>query len=322
MKRALVLSGGGAKGAFQYGALRYMMDHEIQGEPLAHYFNIISGVSVGALNGVMLAQNRFDALEKLWENITTQKVYEGNLNIFRIFRKLLTHQLGVMSNKPLLKLIDENISLREVDQEHCDFMFGTVSLDSGLYYTFHTNDFDDEVQFRNGILGSASMPVIWPPVSSISNKDGIQFRQLVDGGVRNVSPLGDVIDYDPDEVIIINCNSEDFKPYPDPAKNMIKIAARALTEITINQIFRQDIREFLHINDIISQLPKDCRVKRTDGTFFKKYKSVLIEPLHDLGDALDFSRYKIESHIQEGYESAKKAFQTSIEHGRRFENEK
>lgn len=313
MKRALVLSGGGSKGAFQYGALRYLFDHEMQGEPPAHYFNIISGVSVGALNGVMLAQNHFTALTQLWENITTNDIYKGNLHIIRIFWRLLTHKLGVMNNKPLQDLIYKNISLKEVDQVHCDFMFGSVSLDSGLYYTFHTHDFDDEDQFRHGILASSSMPVIWPPVKEIHNKEGIPFRQLVDGGIRNVSPLGDVIDFNPDEVVIINCNALDFKPYPDPAKNMIKIAARALTEITINQIFRQDIREFLHINDIIRQLPEGVKIKKADGTFFKKYKSILIEPSHDLGDALDFSRYKIDSHIQDGYEAAKKVYQSSFE---------
>ncbi|TAN17055.1 MAG: hypothetical protein EPN37_07405 [Chitinophagaceae bacterium] len=309
MKRALVLSGGGSKGAFQYGALRYIVDHEMHGGLPAYYFNIISGVSVGSLNGVMLAQNHFEALTYLWENITTKDIYKGNLDIIRIFWKLLTHKLGVLNDQPLQDLIDKNISLKAVDQTHCDFMFGTVSLDSGLYYSFHAYDFDDEDQFRNGILASSSMPVLWPPVAEVRNKEGIPFRQLVDGGIRNVSPLGDVIDYNPDEVVIINCNAHDFKPYPNPAKNMIKIAARALTEITINQIFQQDIREFLHINDIISQLPDGVKVKKTDGTFYKKYKSILIEPSYDLGDALDFSRYKIDRSIQEGYEAAKKTFE-------------
>jgi NTE family protein len=138
---------------------------------------------------------------------------------------------------------------------------------------------------------------------------GTNYCQLVDGGVRNISPLGDVIDYDPDEVVIINCNSEDFQPYSDPAKNMLKIAVRVLTEITINEIFRQDMREFLHINGIISQLPPGVEVRRTDGTVYKKYQSILIEPGYDLGDALDFSRDKIHLHIKEGYRTAQKAYE-------------
>ncbi|MGH2645100.1 MAG: patatin-like phospholipase family protein, partial [Chitinophagaceae bacterium] len=100
MKRALVLSGGGSKGAFQYGALRYLFEHEMHDQLPAHYFNIISGVSVGSLNGVMLAQNHFKELTQLWENITAKDIYTGNLHIPRIFWRLLTHQLGVMNDKP------------------------------------------------------------------------------------------------------------------------------------------------------------------------------------------------------------------------------
>lgn len=309
MKRALVLSGGGAKGAFQFGALRYVVENETGGMPPAHYFNIISGVSVGALNGVMLAQNRFEALTQLWENISSRQVYQGNLAILRILCRLLFRRLGILSNDPLKEMIQKQVSLGAVDQAHCDFMFGTVSIDSGLYYSFHAQDFKDEAQFRAGILASAAMPVLWPPVTSLTTRLGVVYHQLVDGGVRNVSPLGDVIDFDPDEVVIVNCNAEDFRPYPDPARNMLKIAVRALTEITLNEIFRQDIREFLHINDIVSQLPDGVRVKKKDGSVFKKYRSVFIEPTHDLGDSLDFRRSKIDLHIEEGYQAARQAYQ-------------
>jgi NTE family protein len=154
------------------------------------------------------------------------------------------------------------------------------------------------------------MPVVWPPVKSITSGSGQVYRQLVDGGIRNVSPLGDVIDSEPDEVVIINCNSEDFQPYANLAKNMLKIARRALTEITLNEIFLQDIRAFLHINNIITQLPPEVIVKKLNGTPYKKYHSILIEPDHDLGDALDFDREKINQHIKEGYKAAQKVYES------------
>lgn len=308
MKRALVLSGGGAKGAFQYGALRYIVENEMHGILPTEYFNIISGVSVGSLNGVMLAQNRFQELRQIWNNISGSQVYTGNLGFLHIFWRLITHRLSVLSNAPLEELIRNNTSLKRVTETNCDFMFGTVSIDTGLYYTFHASDFDDEKQFQDGVLASSSMPVLWPPVATIVNRAGLSYTQLVDGGVRNISPLGDVIEYNPDEVVIINCNSEEFSPYPDPARNMIKIAVRVLTEITLNEIFRQDIREFLHINRILEQLPPSMEIKRPDGTFYKHYGYTLIEPDHDLGDALDFDRRKVNLHMEEGYEAARKAY--------------
>lgn len=308
MKRALVLSGGGAKGAFQYGALRYIVEKESMELPPSTYFNIISGVSVGSLNGVMMAQDNFDKLTALWGHISKNDIYKGNLKLLHIFWRLISHKLSVMSNEPLQEMIKKHVSLSKVLGADCDFMFGTVSVDTGLYYAFHAADFDNEVQFRNGILASTAMPVIWPPVKELKTKSGLNYTQLVDGGVRNISPLGDVIDFDPDEVVIINCNSEDFSPYPDAAKNMLKIAIRVLTEITLNEIFRQDIREFLHINRILKQLPPGMELKRPDGTLYKHYDCILIEPDHDLGDALDFSRKKLNRLIEEGYETARAAY--------------
>lgn len=308
MKRALVLSGGGAKGAFQFGALRYIVEREMGGAQPADYFPIISGVSVGALNGVMMAQNRFQELAGIWNHISRDQVYTGNLKLLRILRRLVTHRLSVLDNAPLQHIIRNNASLQRVQESGCDFMFGTVSIDTGLYYAFHAKDFDEERQFQDGVLASAAMPVLWPPVEKIVTKAGLSYTQLVDGGARNISPLGDVIEYEPDEVVVINCNAEAFTPYPDPARNMIKIAIRVLTEITLNEIFRQDIREFLHINKILKQLPPGVSVKRPDGTYYKHYKCVLIEPDHDLGDALDFSREKLDLHMREGYEAAQKAY--------------
>ena len=64
-----MLSGGGFKGAFQVGALEYILNNgiTIEGDQVQiKDFDIISGVSVGSLNGALVATNRFEALKKLW----------------------------------------------------------------------------------------------------------------------------------------------------------------------------------------------------------------------------------------------------------------
>lgn len=310
MKRALVLSGGGAKGAFQYGALSYILEHQAGDLTPNQYFNVISGVSVGALNGVMLAQNRFEALSELWSVVSREDVYTGHLTLLRIFWRLLTRKMGILNAKPLKQMVKRHVSLKDIDHSHCDYSFGTVSLDTGKYYALHAKDFNDNNEFAKGVIASATMPVVWPPVKSVTTRSGQIYKQLIDGGIRNVSPLGDVINGNPDEVVIINCNSEDFQPYANLAKNMLKIARRALTEITLNEIFLQDVRAFLHINNIITQLPPEVIVKKLDGTPYKKYHSILIEPDHDLGDALDFDREKINQHIREGYKAAQTVYES------------
>jgi NTE family protein len=64
-KTALVLTGGGAKGAFQFGAEQYA--REVKG----YEWDVIAGVSVGALNGTMLAMHKYRELEELWTSDLT-----------------------------------------------------------------------------------------------------------------------------------------------------------------------------------------------------------------------------------------------------------
>ena len=68
-KYALVLSGGGFKGAFQVGALQYLLENGIRHNDgtvmINPKFDFIAGVSVGALNGSFMAMEDFEGLKKL-----------------------------------------------------------------------------------------------------------------------------------------------------------------------------------------------------------------------------------------------------------------
>src|SRR3990170_691842 len=74
--RALVLSGGGSKGAYQCGVLQYLLND------LGIQYSVLCGVSVGALNAALLAmyplgqeKQSFESLKNLWTGINTSKVY-------------------------------------------------------------------------------------------------------------------------------------------------------------------------------------------------------------------------------------------------------
>ena len=70
-KYALVLSGGGFNGAFQLGAINYINDNwnKLTGLPGRMKFDLIAGVSVGAINGSMLALDKLGQLNDLWLNM-------------------------------------------------------------------------------------------------------------------------------------------------------------------------------------------------------------------------------------------------------------
>ena len=66
--RGLVLQGGGAKGAWQFGVLKALAQRGVQ-------FDAVSGTSVGALNGAIWSANRTDFGEKMWSEISLSSIF-------------------------------------------------------------------------------------------------------------------------------------------------------------------------------------------------------------------------------------------------------
>jgi NTE family protein len=65
----LVLGGGGARGAYQIGVWKALLEKNIQ-------FEVITGTSVGGLNGALIAQGDYDQAFSLWKEIETDKVLD------------------------------------------------------------------------------------------------------------------------------------------------------------------------------------------------------------------------------------------------------
>lgn len=309
-KIALVLSGGGAKGAFQFGAIKYIEEHYKKQNPYFNY-SIIAGVSVGALNATMLAMEKYKVLKEVWTTISADRVYKGKLNWLAVL-KILLGARSVLSNKPLYDLIKRHVFLKDIKSDKYDLRIGSVSLYTGEYRAFRPQDFDSDEEFRKALLSSTAIPVIWRPVDEIRLKNKRLFRDAVDGGIRNVSPLGDVIDNEPAEVIIINCSSYGIRLREDPeaSANIFNIAKRSLTEIAIDEIFNSDISEFLRINRLVQQAERqNCQLLKPDGRPYRSFRTILIQPEDDLGDTLDFSERVIKERISKGFNSAKRAFE-------------
>lgn len=305
-KIALVLGGGGAKGAFQFGAISYI-EEQLKPRNPSFYYSIIAGVSVGALNATMLAMTKYNELKAIWNNISSKQIYKGKINWFSVIR-ILFGARSVLSNRPLYEMIQRYVTLKDLKQRY-DLRIGVVSLLTGQYRAFRPYDFDNDEDFRKALLASTAIPVIWEPVKEIRLKEARSFRDAVDGGIRNITPLGDVLESDPSLVIIINCSprKERLREDPGASKNIFTIAKRALTEITIDEIFNTDINEFLRINRLVEQAEKQgCILRHEDGRPYQVFRAIIIEPEDDLGDTLDFSRNIIEYRISEGHRIAKR----------------
>ena len=313
-KIALVLSGGGAKGAFQAGALRYIQEH-IQPKVEGFAYTAVSGVSVGSLNGAMVAQNELDQLLQIWNSVEDKKIYKGKLNLPSVLWRLATKgsKQSVLDSSPLEKLVRQYINRQKVLQTGIHYTAGSVSLYDGKYYSYSAKEVDD-FNFQQSVLASSLMPILWKPVTEIKSQKGSAW-QVVDGGLRNNSPLGDVLDQNPDEVIIINCtpfkdSAGQLKPSTEASKNVFTIAKRSLLEIALNEIFITDLREYLDINHLVQQaIAGGVQLKSQKGRVLKAYKTILISPEEPLGDMLDFSQKAVQPRLKQGYEAARKAFE-------------
>ncbi|MCP9237790.1 patatin-like phospholipase family protein [Lewinella sp. JB7] len=373
-KTALVLSGGGFKGAFQVGALQVLRDRwpEIAPGRAPLSFDIVAGVSVGSLNGLLVAQRQFGELEKLWNDVArngVEEIYTSDfidtqtdprdpdpeLKLRLKWSDIRKHFPATTRNLLLRAIFNRKSILREFTREFqsfravadngplrdkllrlakreavtdCIYRCGYVSLNDGKYYSTSHDGFRSNQDFADGVLASTAMPVVWEPVGAVHTTQGIH-RQLVDGGIRNSSPLGDVIreigrqeSEDEYTIVIINCSSGKVAEEDFTDKNIVQIALRSLVDVAITEIFNNDIREFLDKNYILKQfrdkLPDEPLYDYNyhtggQGKPLRYFNAIVIGPdANVLGDTLTASAAQIEHRIRHGREKAAAALEKHL----------
>ena len=282
-RATLVLSGGGTKGAFEVGA------EQVLREEGGFEWERIFGVSVGALNGALLAQGEYQRLLDVWRTIRQEDVYSKVWWPIIAWRLAVLRKAGIYDAAALRKTIEKHVAGRPF---RVPLYVGRVSLTSGAYDIVSSESPD----ILDAIWHSATMPIIWEP-------DGK--GAWVDGGLRNVTPLGDALDHDPTALVVINC-SPDEPERAEPPKDIIAAAKRAINDIATSEIMVNDVREFVRINQLVRQARnKGFTLERDDGKPYHDYDITVIQPRIPLGDTLDFSREAIEQRLEAGRAAAR-----------------
>jgi predicted acylesterase/phospholipase RssA len=208
IKRALVLSGGGLKGAFQAGAVYHLIVHR------RCDFREFAGVSVGSLDSVILAQARRDEnseaslknlmeraekLVQVWQNIRGSKQILKRRWPGWMWALAVRYGLfGVESLNtfdPMMHLIETNVDVEALAERGRPVRVGSVSLWDGTYQevgpnaTFPNND---RKYFLQYVYASALIPVIgkMPRIQqSEQETNPKQWIQFGDGGILNNTPI-------------------------------------------------------------------------------------------------------------------------------------
>lgn len=282
--KALVLSGGGAKGAYQVGVLkRWMGDHEID-------YDIMCGVSVGALNVAGLAripkgQSRkaIQELENFWlTKITGTKSIHKRWCPFGALHALWLK--SVYNSSPLIKLVKESLDLSTVMKNGRKISVGAVCLETGEHRYVDETD----PNFSDWILASSSYPVFLKPIE-------IEGKHWSDGGVVNVTPLGKAIELGATEIDIVICSDPWAKiTWDSNRKAAVPDQVIQVLNIMSSQIMKNDIQITGLKNDLSDINPK-----------YKSVKIRVVFPKFELiKNPLEFNPEEIKMMMEQGYKDA------------------
>lgn len=202
----LVLEGGGARGAYQAGVIRTLLAN-------GYEFNAVSGTSIGALNGVMLAQGTFNQSYELWETMEFNKLfdfeskYAENLSSNKFDKETVKYffaKLGeAISNKGLStdkirKLISSFIDEDKLRASGVDYGIMTVSLSELKPYELFLEDIPYGM-VTDYVMASAN----FPGFSKLQIGDKI----FADGGLYDNLPINMMINRGHYDILAIETKS-------------------------------------------------------------------------------------------------------------------
>ncbi len=188
-KRALVLSGGGGRGAFQVGVLEYL-------ESIGWKPDIIVGTSIGSMNAAVYAVGGIAQLQQMWETIRTKDMH-------RFFR--LKPWNSVFDRAPWKRTLEKYAPEEQLAQIKQPIYMVATDITTG-HPTVYTNGQKPErnkglyvrvaALKHEHLLASSSIPYVYAPI-------GIADNQHWDGAVMYNSPLRPAIDAEAEEILMV-----------------------------------------------------------------------------------------------------------------------
>lgn len=207
---ALVLGGGGAHGAYQIGVWQALEEEGLT-------FELITGTSVGALNGGLILQGDWEAAKNLWLQINTGSVLQfpaaaiENQSLSALLSQIRSLTLTALkengaSTEPLKELIQQNFSADKCQENPPRLLVCSTRL----------TDFKEVVQEID--LQDLSTSIDWL-IASASFYPAMKTKEIagelyMDGGYRNNLPIDVAIQEGATECIVVDVQS------PGPAKKM------------------------------------------------------------------------------------------------------
>lgn len=286
----LILTGGGARAAYQVGVLKAIAEFL---PPRAHNpFAVVCGTSAGALNAATIAVNARNFrkgiryLNNIWKNFHTDQIYRtdvlGVLNntVLWIAGLILSalginklKQVSLLDNAPLAKLLEDVMPCEKI-QENIDagllhaLSISATGYGSGQSVAFYQGvpqivpwrrarriGIPTQIEIKH-LLASSALPFLFPAAR-------VNREYFGDGSMRQISPIGSALRLGATRVLVIGVTAAAAVEQPKRAElneypTLAHIAGHALNSIFLDNM-EVDMERVNKINGLVAIMPKEAR---------------------------------------------------------------
>jgi len=320
-KTAIALQGGGALGAYAFGALKRIYESEPNFRPSA-----ISGVSIGAFTAAIVAShpdNPIPKLQAFWDELTVLHsaflppsaekflAYFGNSAFYwpRLDYFRLPFWTNIYDLSPIKRTLQRYIDFERIAGDDVKLIVTATNIVSGEIEEF-SNDYPANPITMDHLIASGSLPPSYPARE-------IGEHSYWDGGLFDNTPLSallghiDAAEAAATRAIVINL----FPKEGEVPKNMLEVFDR-MTELQFANKTRKDVALAQKINKlvaIIEVLPGGRTALKDEANELAKYKvfehiiAITNNGKEPVSSSADFSKESIERRIDAGYRDAAKA---------------
>jgi NTE family protein len=283
-RAGLVLTGGGARAAYQVGVVKAVRD--ILGNPGRNPFPILCGTSAGAFNIACLAafaddfSNAVAKLLSFWEQMRCEHIYRTDAwSIVKSGARWLgammlvsrRNPVSLLDNAPLRELLEKNLRLERI-QNHLDtgalyaVCVTASGYTSGQSVSFFQGGSGLEGWERNQrigaavslrvdyLLASAALPFLFPAVK-------LHREYFGDGSMRQIAPVSPALHLGADRVLIVGSGRQSIgeaRARSNVYPSLAQIAGHALNSIFLDSLM-VDIERMERINRTLKLIPPEAR---------------------------------------------------------------
>ena len=305
---ALLLPGGGARAAYQVGAIKALA--ELTKNEAKSPFPILCGTSAGALNAVGLASRTGSFveaahwLEDLWLDLRYDHVYRTDWlgiirNTWRLFMSLFNsgvavgRPVGLLDNLPLKEMLRRRINFAGIGENIKAGRLSAVSVtamnytegdsisffqggpDNAEWQRWRRHGIPTPIELRH-LIASSAIPTIFPPQRIGRNYYG-------DGALRQLSPISPALHLGANKVLIIAVSGHK-KKYAKPHTRVRSPAFGQILGHLLNSAFidglETDIEMLERINELIEL--SSCHDHGIEDRPLRQVDSYVISPSEDI----------------------------------------